>query len=312
MFAFDLAFIRRFQASFQGTIVFPKPGEDFLAPEFVAKRLANKLSRDLVNPHGCWEWQGTKNKDGYGTLTYKGRTDKAHRIAYRISIGAIPEGLQVLHHCSNPSCINPKHLSLGTVKDKVHNSLRKGRASKPPMRFGKTSKIRGVSFSRKDMRWRAQIWHKNRQMHIGTFKTEQEAIEALNDVKKSISLNGELLISFEKYRAKPKPKQPKPKRAPFVSNAGWTTRLRRGPKYAALTAIDSLSKIRFTGDDVYEAVQRLFPSTPVTRAQISSLLWKLSSSDEAKYRVNSFYKVMVSKGGRTRSEYRKFATEASG
>src|SRR5258707_3579093 len=139
MFVFDLGFIHRFHASFQGVNVAPKRGEDYLAREFLARRLAKKLSPELSDPHACWGWQGTKNKDGYGTLTYKGRTDKAHRVAYQISIGAIPEGMQVLHHCNTPSCINPKHLFLGTLKDKEHNSPRKGRATKPPTRFSKTS-----------------------------------------------------------------------------------------------------------------------------------------------------------------------------
>ena len=116
---------------------------------------------------------------------------------------------------------------------------------------------------------------------------------------------------FEKYRAKAKPKKSKARRAePFVSATGWKSRLRRGPKYEVLMAIDSLRKIRFTADDVYRAVQSLFPTSRITRSHISSLLWKLSSSDEAKYRVNSFYKVAVSKGGKTRSEYKKFASES--
>ena len=310
MVVFDLPFIHRFHASFRGENVAPKRGEDHLAPEFVAQRLANKLPRELSDPHVCWEWQGTRNKHGYGTLTYDHRTAKAHRIAYQISFGSIPEGRQVLHYCDNPPCINPEHLFLGTAKDNVHDALRKGRMKKPPMHPGKTTGVRGISRSSRDGRWRVQLWHNKRSIHVGAFETKEEAIEALEKVK-SGSLTGSLaavLASLKKPRRKAKPKTPKSIPGHGV---GWKTRSSQGAKYAVLTAIDSLSKNRFTGQDVYDAVQRLFPAIGVTRAHISSLLWKLSSSDEAKYRVTSFHKVSVSRGGKTQSEYEKPVASAA-
>jgi hypothetical protein len=310
VFVFDLAFIQRFHASFSGEIVFPKPGEDYLAPEFVAQRLANKLPRKLSDPHVCWEWQGTRNKYGYGTLTYDHRTAKAHRIAYTICVGPIPEGMQVLHYCDNPPCINPKHLFLGTVKDNVHDALRKGRMKKPPIRPGKTSQVRGVHFNRSHNYWIANVWRNAKSVRVGYFKTEAEAIDALRKAKQAI-VTGDLaavIASLKKPRRKAKPKPPKHTPGQGV---GWITRSRHGAKYAVLTAIDSLSKSRFTGQDAYEAVQRLFPGVGITRAHISSLLWKLSSSDEAKYHVTSFHKVSVSRGGKTQSEYEKVVASAA-
>lgn len=58
----------------------------------------------------CWEWLGVKNEKGYGRF---GRI-KAHRIAYTLSKGPIPHGLHVSHHCDNPGCCNPGHLSAVT------------------------------------------------------------------------------------------------------------------------------------------------------------------------------------------------------
>ena len=82
-----------------------------------------------INKNGCWEWQGYKNKAGYGVLgNGKNKTELAHRYFYKHYIGdEIPQGLQVLHKCDNPACIYPKHLFLGTDKDNVKDKISKNR-----------------------------------------------------------------------------------------------------------------------------------------------------------------------------------------
>jgi hypothetical protein len=52
---------------------------------------------------------------------------KAHRYAYTIFLGPIPDGKCVLHKCDNPSCVNPDHLFTGTAKDNTHDCYAKGR-----------------------------------------------------------------------------------------------------------------------------------------------------------------------------------------
>jgi len=60
----------------------------------------------------------------------------AHRIAFEVSKGAIPAGMNICHSCDNPPCINPDHLWLGTHKQNMHDAIQKGRASKPPVHVG--------------------------------------------------------------------------------------------------------------------------------------------------------------------------------
>jgi hypothetical protein len=59
-----------------------------------------------------------------------GKPTLAHRIAYMVFHGGIPDGMSVLHRCDNPSCVNPEHLFLGTQVDNVSDMHNKGRARK--------------------------------------------------------------------------------------------------------------------------------------------------------------------------------------
>lgn len=58
----------------------------------------------------CWEWTGAHTGGGYGATYKSGRQVVAHRIAYELLVGPIPEGLQLDHLCRNRGCVNPAHL----------------------------------------------------------------------------------------------------------------------------------------------------------------------------------------------------------
>jgi len=84
----------------------------------------------IVRTPNCWLWQGAKNSDGYGNLTYRGKPYRAHRLAWILTNGPVPEGMEVCHTCDNPLCANPNHLFVGTHLENMHDSLNKGRTAK--------------------------------------------------------------------------------------------------------------------------------------------------------------------------------------
>lgn len=86
----------------------------------------------------CWPFMGARNQGGYGSFSspsyQKTRNIGAHRFAYQLFVGSIPEGLFVLHRCDNPPCCNPKHLFLGTNRDNIVDSIKKGRKIPAPLK----------------------------------------------------------------------------------------------------------------------------------------------------------------------------------
>lgn len=76
---------------------------------------------------GCWEWGGCIDADGYGVAWVFGKRRLAHRAAYLLFKGPLPQHMCVLHHCDNPRCVRPSHLFLGTQADNVADCVSKGR-----------------------------------------------------------------------------------------------------------------------------------------------------------------------------------------
>ncbi len=82
---------------------------------------------------GCWLWTRASTTDGYGHISVgssPGRVQKAHRASYAAHVGQIPEGLNVLHRCDTPACVNPAHLFLGTQIENVADRDTKNRTAR--------------------------------------------------------------------------------------------------------------------------------------------------------------------------------------
>lgn len=88
----------------------------------------NRLGVGTV-PDGCEPWTGCRSAAGYGIIQREGRTMRAHRVAWALAYGPIPDGLNVLHRCDNPPCCNPTHLWLGTHADNMRDRGAKGRTA---------------------------------------------------------------------------------------------------------------------------------------------------------------------------------------
>jgi hypothetical protein len=95
--------------------------------ESTINNLAKRFWARVEKADGCWMWKGPCRGNGHGTLQVRNRTAMAHRVAWQLTRGPIPEGLCVCHHCDNPPCVNPGHLFLGTHRDNMQDMIVRNR-----------------------------------------------------------------------------------------------------------------------------------------------------------------------------------------
>jgi hypothetical protein len=94
----------------------------------------------------CWLWTAYKDKNGYGKVTYFQKVTYAHRVAYSLIKGIIPDGLELDHLCRNTSCVNPNHLEPVTTKINCHRGI-----SQAAINSRKTHCINGHELSGKNV-----------------------------------------------------------------------------------------------------------------------------------------------------------------
>lgn len=103
----------------------------------VTTKIVSRFNSKTVRAGPCLNWSGSKNQRGYGWISLSHNTKiKAHRLAWIIAFGNIPEGMWVLHKCDNPSCVLPDHLFLGNRQDNVDDCKSKGRVPKGESHHG--------------------------------------------------------------------------------------------------------------------------------------------------------------------------------
>jgi hypothetical protein len=96
-------------------------------------RLATRFWKKVAisEPLFCWEWTAYRGPNvpgrNYGKVGVDGAVRFAHRVAWVLTHGPVPDGMDVLHRCDNPPCCNPAHLFLGTHLDNMRDRSAKGR-----------------------------------------------------------------------------------------------------------------------------------------------------------------------------------------
>jgi len=76
-------------------------------------------------------WQANTDKDGYGKIRDDGTYRRAHRVAYELHNGEIPDRAFVLHTCDEPGCVNPEHLYPGSHQDNMDDRMERGSFDPP-------------------------------------------------------------------------------------------------------------------------------------------------------------------------------------
>jgi hypothetical protein len=135
----------------------------------------------------CHVWTAaTTTSGGYGEFHMRGAPVRAHRFAYMLAHGPIPDGLHVLHRCDNPPCVNVEHLWLGTQSDNAADAVRKGRHAHQ----------RHPESYRGDRNWKRRLPEKNpRGERSGTAKLTEATVREIRTAYAAGS------ASMEKLRA---------------------------------------------------------------------------------------------------------------
>lgn len=137
------------------------------------KVLVRLFSKVKVTDTGCWEFTGNRIADGYGGLHLSiggtRHTARAHRVAYIVFQGPIPDGMDLDHLCSNRLCVNPEHLEAVPHRTNVLRGRRGG--------SGESGYI-GVRRMRS--KWQARIRLSDRDIYLGCHDTPEDAARAFD------------------------------------------------------------------------------------------------------------------------------------
>lgn len=150
--------------------------------------LAGRFWAKVRTGDGCWLWTGALDNGGYGKIGAggdRGRTLCAHRVAWELARGPIPDGLEIDHTCHVRRCVRPDHLRTVTHKQNNENRI-----------ITEGTLPRGVRLHHAG-KWQARAKHHGREVNGGLFATiEQAALAASalrnrlfthNDVERTVS-----------------------------------------------------------------------------------------------------------------------------
>ena len=118
-----------------------------------------------AGPNDCWLWQGKPTSKGYGTITFNRVSYKAHRMAYHLVFGSVPNEKMVCHTCDVRLCCNPCHLYLGDAQVNAKDRQKKGRTARQLFESNGNSKLTQAS-----VHAIRRMWHAKERYGIQTQK----------------------------------------------------------------------------------------------------------------------------------------------
>lgn len=140
----------------------------------VEERFWAKVDRN--GSGGCWLWMASVDQTGYAQFRHDlGGSAKAHRYAYMIHVGPIPEGMFIDHKCRVRACVNPAHLRLATPGQNAQN------VGTRTSKFG----VRGVRQTASG-KWVGRVHHQGRSWSAGVFATIAEAETAVKKLRRQL------------------------------------------------------------------------------------------------------------------------------
>ena len=145
------------------------------------KSLAERLAARTERRGDCLVLTSSILSNGYGSIRADApsrKNLKAHRVAYELKYGAIPDGLVIDHMCRNRSCVNPEHLRPVTKKQNSENRSRFNEDT--------ASHVRGVHLNKKANLWGVRVKHNGVTHWGGYFKSVQEADRVATDLRNSL------------------------------------------------------------------------------------------------------------------------------
>ncbi len=109
---------------------------------------AERFWRHVDRSGECWIRRSPDGRasNSYGMFFHEGRTLQAHRVAYELGKGPIPDGLIILHSCDNPPCVNPAHLTAGTHQQNAQERDARGKGNRGRV-FVASAERRNVPFT---------------------------------------------------------------------------------------------------------------------------------------------------------------------
>jgi hypothetical protein len=157
---------------------------DHLGQQYLAQQKAQRIEKLLGavtrtdGDRGCWEWARQRSPEGYAIVRWQGCSQLAHRVAYELLVGPIPDGLQIDHKCRNRGCVNPNHLQ--AVTSLANNENRS---------TGSTIASGARNVYRIRNRWQVRVRHEVRTYYGGSFVDLEDAKRAAVDLRNKLHTN---------------------------------------------------------------------------------------------------------------------------